>query len=98
MAEKSPLVSKFNRQTAHEGKLTEKIEQQTAKIPSVGFLSLAIGSMLASAGIQFFSKRKDVANFVGLWVPSLLLIGIYNKLVKIENERRWETSVGREAA
>jgi hypothetical protein len=67
-----------------EGKLTRTIEKQTARMPSAGWLGLAVGSMLISASIAFFSRRKEYANFVGLWAPSLLLIGIYNKLVKLE--------------
>jgi hypothetical protein len=67
-----------------EGEFTKKIEQQTAKIPSVGYLGLAIGSMVASATLAIFAERKSLANFVGLWAPSFLLIGIYNKLVKLE--------------
>jgi hypothetical protein len=65
-----------------EGLFTRRLERQTAKIPSVGYLSLAIGSMLISAGIALFSEKKEYANFVGLWAPSILLIGVYNKLVK----------------
>jgi hypothetical protein len=67
-----------------EGEMTKRIEQQTAKIPSIGFLGLAVGSMVASAALAFVAQRKELANFVGLWAPSLLLIGIYNKLVKLE--------------
>lgn len=67
-----------------EGEMTKRIEQQTAKIPSIGFLGLAVGSMVASAALAFVAQKKDLANFVGLWAPSLLLIGIYNKLVKLE--------------
>ena len=67
-----------------EGEMTKRIEQQTAKIPSIGFLGLALGSMVASAALAFVAQRKELANFVGLWAPSLLLIGIYNKLVKLE--------------
>jgi hypothetical protein len=70
----------------HEGEMTRKIEQQTAKIPSIGFLGLAVGSMVASAALAFFARKKELANFVGLWAPSLLLIGVYNKLVKMEAE------------
>ena len=68
-----------------EGRLTKITEKQTAKIPSMGFLALAIGAMAVSAGLEIFTKqrRRDPANFVGLWVPTLLLFGIYNKLVKI---------------
>jgi hypothetical protein len=67
-----------------EGELTKTIESYTARIPSVGFLALALGSMALSGGIASFSERKTLANFVGLWVPTLLLLGIYNKLVKLE--------------
>lgn len=69
---------------AVEGEMTKRIEQQTAKIPSIGFLGLAVGSMVASAALAFVAQKKELANFVGLWAPSLLLIGIYNKLVKLE--------------
>lgn len=67
-----------------EGELTKRIEEQTAKVPSVGYLGLAIGSMVLSAGLVIFAQKKEFANFVGLWAPSFLLIGIYNKLVKLE--------------
>jgi hypothetical protein len=73
-------------QPHHEGQMTRRIEQQTAKIPSIGFLGLAMGSMVASAALAFFAQKKELATFVGLWAPSLLLIGVYNKLVKIEAE------------
>jgi hypothetical protein len=73
-------------QDIHEGRLTRGIEQRTARIPSVGYLWLAIGSMVASAGLAVFVRRKEFANFVGLWAPSFLLMGLYNKLVKIESE------------
>lgn len=71
-------------QTLEEGELTRRIEEQTAKVPSVSFLGLALGSMALSAGLALFSERKELANFVGLWAPSFLLIGIYNKLVKLQ--------------
>jgi hypothetical protein len=73
-------------QPPHEGEMTKRIEQQTAKIPSIGFLGLAVGSMVASAALAFFAQKKELATFVGLWAPSLLLIGVYNKLVKLEAE------------
>jgi len=66
-----------------EGKMTKKVEQITAKVPSMAYLGLAAGSMILSASIAAFTRKKTVANFVGLWVPTLLLIGVYNKLVKL---------------
>ena len=72
------------REEIKEGTLTRRIEEQTAKIPSINWLGLAVGSMFLSAGAEIFFKKKEVGNFIGLWVPSLMLIGIYNKLVKLE--------------
>ncbi|APR88224.1 hypothetical protein A7982_13573 [Minicystis rosea] len=69
----------------HEGKVTTRIEERTARIPSGTYLGLAIGSMIASAAFQLAGK-KTTANFIGQWVPSLLVIGMYNKLVKIEHD------------
>lgn len=65
-----------------EGTTTKAIEDQTAKIPSVFFLTLAVGSMALSATLAVSTKRKDLANFVGLWAPTFLLLGLYNKIVK----------------
>jgi hypothetical protein len=65
-----------------EGKVAEAIEEQTAKIPSDVFLWAAIASMGVSLGFKIFSRRSDLSLFVGMWAPSFLLFGIYNKLVK----------------
>ncbi len=69
----------------HEGKVTKQIEEKTSRVPSGAYLGLAFGSMIASALFQL-SGKKATANFIGQWVPSLLVIGLYNKLVKIEHE------------
>jgi lipopolysaccharide export LptBFGC system permease protein LptF len=67
----------------NEGKLTRMTEQQTSKIPSMFWLGLAGGSVLLSIGLKVAGHDKT-ANFIGLWVPSILTLGIYNKLVKEE--------------
>jgi hypothetical protein len=64
-----------------EGPVAKAIEQQTAKLPSDTFLWLAIVSMGVSAALQLSGKRH-ASLFIGQWAPSLLLFGIYNKLVK----------------
>lgn len=69
-----------------EGVTTKAIEHQTGKLPSLTWLNLAIGSMAASAIILAKSERKEFANFVGLWAPCFMLIGVYNKLVKLEEQ------------
>ena len=66
-----------------EGKLAKTIENQTAKIPSDVFLWAALGSMAISAGLQI-AGGKNKSLFVGQWAAPFLLLGIYNKLVKLE--------------
>ncbi|HMJ55216.1 MAG TPA: hypothetical protein VK540_24235 [Polyangiaceae bacterium] len=80
-----------------EGKATRAIERRTSRAPSGIFLALAIGSMAASAVIMLTEKtrfggrwmggrRSGLANFVGQWAPTLLIMGVYNKVVKLEKE------------
>lgn len=67
-----------------EGALTKAIENQTSKIPSGVYLGLAFGAMAISAGLAAKSEKKGLANFVGLWAPSFLMLGLYNKIVKTQ--------------
>jgi hypothetical protein len=78
-------TSMQQQQKKEEGKLTTKIEERTGRVPSGVYLGLAIGSMAVSAGFMLAGKRH-VANFIGQWVPSILVIGLYNKVVKLEHE------------
>ena len=66
-----------------EGTITKLIESQTAKIPSGTYLTLGIAAMVGS-WLLLGAGRRNLANFVGQWVPTLLIIGLYNKLVKLE--------------
>ncbi len=63
----------------------EVIEEQTKKIPNLVFLGLGLASIIGSASLTA-SNKKVLGNFVGLWVPTLLIFGLYNKLVKVEDE------------
>jgi hypothetical protein len=65
-----------------EGKIATAIERRTAKLPSDTFLWAAGGAILASLVLKSIKRDSD-ANFVGHWVPAFLLLGIYNKLVKL---------------
>ena len=64
-----------------EGLLTRLIEHQTAKIPSDWFLAASIGAMGLSLYF-FMQEKRDLSNLLGLWAPTLLTMGVYNKLVK----------------
>lgn len=63
----------------------EVIEEQTKKIPNLVFLGLGLASIVGSAALTA-SRKKVLGNFVGLWVPTLLIFGLYNKVVKLEDE------------
>jgi hypothetical protein len=64
-----------------EGTVARSIEQQTARLPSDTFLWAAGASIAASATLQALGKRH-ASVFVGQWAPTLLILGLYNKLVK----------------
>jgi hypothetical protein len=66
-----------------EGRATKAIESQTAKIPSGVFLTAALASMAVSATLKCMG-HKHTALFVGQWAAPFLLLGLYNKLVKLE--------------
>ena len=66
-----------------EGVVARTIEQQTAKLPSDTFLWAALGSIGLSLGLEF-SGKKEAANFVGHWAPTFLILGLYNKIVKLQ--------------
>ncbi|MDN3551245.1 hypothetical protein [Mucilaginibacter aquaedulcis] len=66
-----------------EGKVATAIEEQTAKLPSDLFLWAALGSMAASLTLKIMSK-KHTALFIGQWAAPFLLLGVYNKLVKLD--------------
>ena len=83
MADAKAAVRNIMENESHkEGKLTGAIENQTAKVPSVVYLNLAFASMLGSIAIASSTRKPGWANFVGLWAPAFMLMGIYNKLVK----------------
>lgn len=72
-----------------EGRLTKNIEGRTARIPSDTFLWAAAASIVLSLTAQLM-RRKEESQFIGQWAPTLLILGLYNKLVKIagsEGER-----------
>lgn len=70
-----------------EGPVARTIEEQTAKMPSDTFLWAALGSMGVSAVLQLTGKKHE-SLFVGQWAPSFLLLGVYNKLVKVAGSDR----------
>jgi hypothetical protein len=65
-----------------EGLVARMIEEHTAKIPSDFFLWAAGGSIAASLALKITGDDRN-AVFVGQWAPTFLILGLYNKLVKL---------------
>lgn len=65
-----------------EGSVAKMIEEQTTKIPSDVFLWAAGGSIIGSLIFQAMGDHKN-STFVGQWAPTFLILGLYNKLVKV---------------
>jgi hypothetical protein len=64
-----------------EGPIAKAIEEQTAKLPSDLFLWGAGAAMTGSLTLRLLDREKD-SQFVAQWVPTLLVLGLYNKIVK----------------
>lgn len=64
-----------------EGSFTRLLEQQTAKIPSDVFLFASLCAMAFALGAELTNRTRS-SRFVGMWVGPLLIMGVYNKLVK----------------
>lgn len=69
------------REEHEESSFTRVLEQQAAKIPSDWFLAAALAAMTGSLVLEL-AQRPRLSRFVGMWAPSLLIMGVYNKLVK----------------
>lgn len=66
-----------------EGWVAKTIEKQTSKLPSDTFLWASLGAMATSLTLKLV-KQDHLALFVGQWAAPFLLLGIYNKIVKVE--------------
>lgn len=73
--EMARVRSLFNEKTEH------MIERQTTKVPSDVYLWAALGAVGASAALQFM-HREERSLFIGQWVPTLLLLGLYTRMLK----------------
>jgi hypothetical protein len=67
---------------AQEDQITAAIEKTTSKIPSGVYLAAALTSMAVSLSFKA-AKKEHLALFVGQWAAPFLILGMYNKLVKI---------------
>jgi hypothetical protein len=82
----------MDRYQQSEGPVAKAIEKQTSKLPSDTFLWAAVASMATSVTMQMMGN-KNASLFVGQWAPTLLILGLYNKMVKQLGSDRTENAV-----
>jgi hypothetical protein len=78
-------AAKMNR---HEGSITSRLENLTSALPSSTWLALAGGALAGSIVLKAFHKNH-ASMFIGGFAPTFLLLGIYNKLVKVHGSDRF---------
>ncbi len=55
------------------------------QMPSKAYMGAVVGSILASLGL-FLAGRTAAGIFVGLWAPTILNLGLFNKLLQPSQE------------
>ena len=78
--------------TSNEDRVTKGIESYTAAIPSAAYLGVAVGAMALSLFCQITGRGKW-GNFIAQWAPTWLIIGVYNKMVKLEGHDRYDRGI-----
>jgi hypothetical protein len=82
-----------------EGRVARAIEHQTARWPSDIFLWASGAAILGSLTLEAMQRRRmtffdmptrrgQLGLFIGQWAPTFLLLGLYNKLVKVAGSDR----------
>lgn len=72
-----------NNHTHKEGKVAKAIETQTAKAPSDWYLWSSFAVMGMALTLKLLGK-DHISLFIGQWASPLLIMGLYNKIVKVE--------------
>lgn len=87
MVETATRIAQGTSSEHTEGTVARMIEQQTAKLPSDLFL-WAAGFSITGSLLFKLSGRDHESLFVGQWAPTFLILGLYNKLVKVAGSDR----------
>lgn len=81
------ITESVREQSKREGPRTRKLEQLTSSMPSSTWLIAAGASILGSLVLKLMG-RSQTAIFVGEWAPTFLILGLYNKVVKVAGSQR----------
>lgn len=73
----------------HERTITVAVENRTSRIPSMAYLIGGLGALALSTGLMLCGRRR-ASNVVGQLASPLLIMGLYNKLVKIQGHDSYD--------
>lgn len=63
----------------------EDVMETIENLPSTVYYGGVLGSIVISIAM-YLSGRRHAAIFVGLWAPTILNLGLYNKLLRPSQE------------
>lgn len=84
-------MNTFSETKPVEGPVARAIEKKTSQIPSDVFLWAALGFLGVSVAMRAGSRR-GLAPILSELGPTLLLLGVYNKLVKVAGSDQYDQS------
>jgi hypothetical protein len=87
---RSTVVEKAASLNRHEGTVTSRMENLTSALPSSTWLVLAGGSLVGAIVLKAF-RKNHTALFISGLAPTFLMIGLYNKLVKLHGSDRFSS-------
>lgn len=74
----------------HEGTITVAVENRTSRIPSMAYLiGGGLGALALSTGLMLCGRRR-ASIVVGQLASPLLIMRLYNKLVKIQGHDSYD--------
>ncbi|MDD4974358.1 MAG: hypothetical protein PHY93_08390 [Bacteriovorax sp.] len=83
MNSNSILTKSGRNKSMSEAKVTKSIAKKSENIPVSVFLAMAAGAAALSIGLAM-NRKRSWAIVVGQWIPSILLLGIYNKVANTQ--------------
>jgi hypothetical protein len=60
------------------------IDEVASRVPAAPYIAMVAASIVASAAL-FATGKRMAALFVGLWAPTVLNMGVYNKLLQVRH-------------
>lgn len=76
-------ATKTRNRHKEEGQVAREIEDVTADVPSDVYLWSALSVMGVALALELL-RKYDKALFVGQWAAPILIMGVYNKIVKTQ--------------